>query len=104
MHDTARCVRGVTVISMTNDPTRKELLASMLRLPALAGALTLGMTAIARADSRTQLKYQSKPQNGQKCSGCSLYMSGKSATANGTCTVITGPISPHGWCTAFTAK
>jgi hypothetical protein len=89
---------------MDNDPTRKELLAKLLVLPALAGALTLGMTAVARADSRTQLKYQSKPKNGQKCSGCSLFTSGKNATANGTCKVITGPISPNGWCTAFAAK
>ncbi len=89
---------------MDNDPTRKELLARLLPLPALAVALTVGMTAVARADSRTQLKYQSKPKNGQKCSGCALFTSGKSATANGTCAVITGPISPNGWCTAYSPK
>jgi hypothetical protein len=89
---------------MAHDLTRKEALASVLLLPALAAALTLGMTAVARADSRTQLKYQSKPLGGKKCSGCALFTSGKNATANGTCTVITGPISPHGWCTAYTPK
>lgn len=84
--------------------TRKDALASLLVLPALAGALALGATTIARADSRTQLKYQSTPKGKQKCSGCSLFVAGKTATANGTCKVITGPISPNGWCTAFMPK
>jgi hypothetical protein len=84
--------------------TRKEALTNLLVLPALAGALAFGVTTIARADSRTQLKYQVTPKGNQKCSGCSLYTAGKTPTGNGTCKVITGPISPNGWCTAFSQR
>jgi hypothetical protein len=84
--------------------TRKEALTNLLVLPALASALAVGATTIARADSRTQLKYQSTPKGNQKCSGCSLFAPGKTATANGTCKVISGPISPNGWCTAFSPR
>lgn len=84
--------------------TRKDALAGLLVLPALTGALALGATTIARADSRTQLKYQSTPKGNQKCSGCSLFIAGKTPTADGTCKVITGTISPNGWCTAFSQR
>jgi hypothetical protein len=84
--------------------TRKEALTDLLVLPALAGALAVGATTIAQADSRTQLQYQSTPKGNQKCSGCSLFVPGKTATADGTCKVITGAISPNGWCTAFSQR
>ncbi len=86
------------------DITRKEALAHVLVLPALAGAFALGATAIARADSRVDLKYQSTPKGTQKCSGCVLFTPGKTATDNGTCKVITGAISPNGWCTAYAPR
>ncbi len=84
--------------------TRKEALTNLLALPALASALAIGTTTIARADSRTQLKYQSTPKGNQKCSGCTLFVPGKTAAADGTCKVITGSISPNGWCTAFSQR
>jgi hypothetical protein len=86
------------------DLTRKEALVQLVILPALAAGLAAGTTAIARADSRTDLKYQSTPKDGHECSACTLFAPGKSATANGTCKVITGPISPNGWCTAFSQR
>ena len=84
--------------------TRKEALTNLLVLPALAGALAAGMTTSARADSRTDLKYQATPKNGQKCSACSLFVPAKTATDDGTCKVIAGAISPNGWCTAFSQR
>jgi hypothetical protein len=84
--------------------TRKQALTNLLVLPALASALALGVPAAARADSRTQLKYQATPKGNQKCLGCSLFIAGKTPTADGTCKVITGPISPNGWCTAFSQR
>jgi hypothetical protein len=92
MTDSSKCV------------TRKEALTNLLVLPALAGTLAVGATTIARADSRDTLKYQSTPKDGLKCSACALFVPGKSATADGTCKVITGSISPNGWCTAFSRR
>jgi hypothetical protein len=84
--------------------TRRKALRSLIALPALAGALAAGATTIALGGTRTQLKYQSTPKGKDKCSGCTLFVPGKTATANGTCKVIPGPISPNGWCTAFARK
>ena len=84
--------------------TRKSAIVRLLVLPALAGALAAGATATARADSRVDLKYQPTPNGKQKCSGCTLFVPGKTATDDGTCKIITGPISPNGWCVAFVAS
>jgi hypothetical protein len=84
--------------------TRQEALVQLLVLPALAGGLAIGATAVARADSRVDLKYQSTPKGDQKCSQCVLFTPGKTPTSDGTCKVITGAISPNGWCTAFAKK
>lgn len=83
------------------DISRKEALAALIVLPALAGAMS---TAAVAADNKAQFKYQDKPNGKQKCSGCALFVPGKSATANGTCKVVKGSISPNGWCTAYSAK
>ncbi len=84
--------------------TRKETLVRLLFLPALAGAIAAGTSVAARADSRVDLKYQSTPKGDQKCSGCALFTPGKTPTSDGTCKVITGAISPNGWCTAFAKR
>ena len=83
---------------------RRTALANMFVLPALAAGMIGSAVTIALADSKTQLKYQLKPHGGQQCSGCALFTPGKSATANGTCTVISGAIGPQAWCTAFIPK
>jgi hypothetical protein len=83
---------------------RKEALQELIVLPALAG-LVMSSTAIAEAKaSKAQYKYQSVPHGSQKCSDCSLFIPGKSMSVNGECKLISGSISPNGWCTAFTAK
>ena len=86
---------------VSRDMTRKGALGKLLVLPALAGLLAAGATGVARADSRVDLKYQSTPNGQQQCSLCVLFVPGKAATDDGTCKVITGAISPNGWCTAF---
>jgi hypothetical protein len=91
-------------MSSKSELTRKQALTHLLVLPALAGVLVGGMTAVARADSRVDLKYQSTPKGKQKCSDCMLFVPGKTATDDGTCKVITGAISPNGWCTAFAQR
>ena len=81
---------------------RSQALKNLVVLPALAGLM---VTATAEAaDNKAQFKYQDKPNGKQKCSGCALYVPGKTATANGTCKVVKGAISPNGWCTAYSPK
>lgn len=84
--------------------TRREALGGLVVLPALAGLLA-SATSIADAKvTQASVKYQSHPKGTQKCVGCRFFHAGKSPTANGTCTIVAGSISPNGWCTAYTAK
>ena len=87
-------------------PSRKEALKQLVVLPALAGLAVAGTSTIAEASksSKSAVKYQSTPKGNAKCSGCSLFIPGKTATANGTCKVVEGSISPNGWCVAYTPK
>ncbi|MEJ2697925.1 MAG: high-potential iron-sulfur protein [Candidatus Sulfobium sp.] len=69
-------------------------------------ALTSAFTGKARAAkaSKAAMKYQDKPNGDQQCDDCMFFIPGKTPKANGTCQVVEGSISPHGWCTAFTRK
>ena len=79
--------------------TRKEALRTLVVLPALAGALALSTGVADAANNQAQFKYQSKPgTNGQKCSGCKFFK------APSSCSVVTGTISPNGWCIAWGKK
>lgn len=70
---------------------------------AVAGMAT-SHTAKAAGMAKSAVQYQDKPKGGHQCSGCALFIPGASATANGTCKAVAGPISPHGWCTLWTPK
>lgn len=80
--------------------TRKEALRSLIVLPALAGTLALGAETIAEAatSNKAQFKYQDHPNKGQKCSLCAFFRPPHS------CKIVTGTISPNGWCVAFSPK
>ena len=84
--------------------TRRTFVAKAVVLPALAGLLLAETAGADAKGSQAQFKYQKTPNNGHKCSQCSLYIAGSSATANGTCKLVEGSISPNGWCTAWAKK
>ena len=85
--------------------TRTEFVQGAIVLPALAG-LFYASAAPARAakGSKTQYKYQDKPNGSKKCSNCTFYIPGSSPTASGTCKIVDGSISPNGYCIAWSAK
>ena len=88
-----------------NHVSRKEALRQIIVLPALAGLAFAAGSGIAEAkSSQASMKYQKTPKGSQKCSGCKLFIPGKTAKANGTCQVVEGSISPNGWCVAYTPK
>jgi High potential iron-sulfur protein len=83
----------------SQDRTRADVLKQMVMLPALAAVFAGGALPAVAADNKAQFKYQDKPgKNGEKCSGCALF---KPPSA---CTLVTGKISPNGWCTAWSKK
>ena len=88
----------------SNDLSRRNFLSGVVVLPALAG-LALTQTATAEAKgTQAAFKYQGTPKNGQKCSLCKFFTKGSSATANGSCSLVAGTISPNGWCIAYAKK
>ena len=82
---------------------RKTFLGGALLLPALVAATGTH----ARADSKVSqdsMHYQTTPNGSSQCSGCKFFIPGKDATSDGTCQIVDGTISPHGYCMAFNAK
>jgi hypothetical protein len=85
--------------------TRGEFVQRAVILPALAGLLYSAETAPARAKgSQAQFKYQAKPNGSKKCSNCTFYFAGKTPTADGSCKIVEGTISPNGYCIAYSPK
>jgi High potential iron-sulfur protein len=88
----------------SNAMTRRTFVGNAIVLPALAG-LIFAETATAQAKgSKAQFKYQGTPNGGHKCSQCTFFIPGSSPTANGTCKIVDGSISPNGWCSAWAKK
>jgi hypothetical protein len=84
--------------------TRKEALGQLIVLPALA-AMFVSSGAIAQAKvDRAQFKYQDKPNGSADCQNCQFFVAGKTATAAGQCQLVSGNVSPKGWCTAYSKK
>lgn len=84
---------------------RRRLLAQGVGL-ALAGAAPVLWSSRARAAkvSKSAMAYRNSPYNGQSCSGCIGFQPGANAAAAGSCSVVAGSISPHGYCIAFSPK
>ncbi|HEV3153964.1 MAG TPA: high-potential iron-sulfur protein [Candidatus Baltobacteraceae bacterium] len=83
--------------------TREEAIKTLM-LPAFAAAFA-ATTAVADAkSSKAALKYQDHPKGSQKCEGCKFYVPGKTTLARGSCKIVSGSISPNGWCVAYAKK
>jgi len=54
--------------------------------------------------AKSAMQYRDTPNGKQDCSNCTLYVPGSSSGASGTCKVVDGSISPHGYCLAYAAK
>jgi hypothetical protein len=85
--------------------SRAAFVRAAIVLPALAGLLGEGIaSAQAPHGTKAQFKYQSTPNGSKECANCNFFIAGKSATANGTCKIVQGEISPKGYCIAWAAK
>ncbi len=91
---------------MNDHPSRKSVLINLLTLPLAATATVVAASQASAATkaAQTAVMYQSKPKGAAKCSGCKFYLPAKDAKANGQCSVVSGAISPNGWCVAYAAK
>ncbi|MBV1705121.1 MAG: high-potential iron-sulfur protein [Hyphomicrobiales bacterium] len=64
-----------------------------------APALALGASgAKAGQLSQAAARYRPTPDDDEKCANCNLFM------APGACKIVSGAISPNGWCTLWVKK
>lgn len=84
--------------------SRRTLLKGAAVVTGMALASALTGKALAAKSTKAAMQYQDKPKGDQKCSNCEFFVPGKTATANGTCQVVEGSISPEGWCMAYAKK
>ncbi|MGK9451393.1 high-potential iron-sulfur protein [Acidithiobacillus caldus] len=87
--------------------SRREWLKSAAKISAVAVVAPLVFTARADAadsdlQSKASVSYQDKPEGKDMCSNCAHFVPGPEPTADGTCKVVAGKISPHGYCYAYT--
>jgi hypothetical protein len=85
---------------------RRLLKRAAVTLPLLAtlSLLTRSGPACAGTASKSDFHYQDHPNDGKQCSNCVAFTPPPPGGANGTCTIVAGPINPNGWCMAFSSK
>lgn len=87
--------------------TRRAMLekCALVTISAIPLALALrGGPGAAAGVAKADLQYQDHPNDGGRCANCVAYVPPADGTANGTCRIVDGPISPDGWCIAFSPK
>jgi hypothetical protein len=85
-------------MSDENRLNRRGLLRTGLTI--LAGGVLVSTAAYAD-DSKVEqsvVQYQTSPKDGAMCSGCTNFV------APNACKVVSGTISPNGWCVAYAPK
>ena len=91
-----------------NDPTERSISRrQMLKCAVAVGGLAVVASRGAHAQSKVtkeMMKYQTQPHEKQECDNCVQFVPGASSSANGTCKVVDGDISPHAWCVAYAPK
>lgn len=85
---------------------RRLLIQSAATLPVLItlSLLTQSGSVSAGKASKSDFHYQDHPNDGNQCSNCAAFTPPPSASVDGNCAIIDGPISPKGWCMAFSRK
>ncbi len=84
--------------------SRRTLLKGAAAVTGVALASAFAGKAFAEKTSKAVAKYQSTPNGDKKCSNCSFFIPGKTSTADGTCQVVEGSISPDAYCMMYVKK
>ena len=54
--------------------------------------------------SKANVQYQDQPKDGKDCDDCIQFVADPAHKGAGTCKVVAGSVSAHGYCLAFTPK
>lgn len=68
--------------------------------------LLLRNRAFAQAQKvpESAVQYQDHPKGQDECERCTHFIPGKTSSADGTCQLVQGNITPKGWCEMFAPK
>jgi len=86
---------------MTDNPTRRRLLAAAASMGGAIGYIALARAADDASASQLRkmdVQYQDAPKGIQRCDLCSNFV------APSACRVVSGGISANGWCLLFKPK
>ncbi len=83
------------MLDINNISRRKLLLAAAIAAPA---AVLVASSAEAAKVSQASVQYRGTPNAGHSCGGCKLF------TAPSACQVVSGKVSPAGWCQLWQPK
>jgi hypothetical protein len=85
--------------------SRRKVIDLIVGLPVAAAAIAAVAAPASAKLAPSAIGYVPKSNvAGKVCSGCSLYIPGKTATAVGQCKQVSGPIAPGGYCNIWNAK
>ncbi len=84
--------------------TRRSFLGGAIALPVLAAAGTRAVRADSSKAPQSSMRYQSTPNGSMHCGGCKFFVPGSDASADGSCQIVDGSISPNGYCIAYSPK
>lgn len=90
-----------------HEAARRRLLEqAAAALPVLLALPFLAKPVVARASngSKEAFHYQDHPNETKHCANCMQFIPPAAGQQSGTCQIVAGPISPNGWCMAFTPK
>lgn len=89
-----------------HESARRRLLEeAAAALPALLIMPLFYRPGAARAGaSKQSFHYQDHPNEGAHCANCVQFIPPAAGQETGSCQIVSGAISPNGWCMAFTSK
>jgi hypothetical protein len=89
----------------TDEGSRRRLLQGTAFLGAVAVVRLFGGSSASAAKlAKADVKYQDRPNDGKDCDDCIQFIPDPRKKADGTCKVVDGSVSAHGYCLAFTPK
>ena len=89
-----------------SNPARRLFLKRSVDVVAIVAiAVTVSDSPpVAAKAAKSEFRYQEYAHDGKTCSQCKFYSSDSPNHASGSCSIVDGPISREGWCTAFAPK
>ena len=99
-NDTQREAMSYNIVNIS----RREILKSMGVIIGATAVTALLIPKIAHMISKAWVQYQDHPEGDQYCASCVNFIPNIKSTANGTCMIVEGAISPHGWCKSFAQR